>query len=221
MRPPGGVVWLVYCGAIVWSSPATADTGLALATLPLKDRCAVALLIAKEVREVVELSPQGATAPEDPRKLRILISRTADGENPISIFRNREGCGKVSLPLTWTKGAKADVEFAAGDPRKLEPVAHLVVSVRSRASPGWEFIWPVDREYFGCEKGADPGAPKICMGFEVWAAPWSHLPALRIRIKRIGSNPTARHEFFVDGAALEIAKAGSLSVMGGSERVRR
>jgi hypothetical protein len=209
MNPARGLVLAVCFGVIAWSSRAMAETGASLSALPLKDRCAVALLIAKEVREAMEISPQGARGLDDLRKLRILISRTADGEEPVSIFRNHEDCGNVSLPLTWTQGVKSDVEFAVGNPRKLEPVEYQVVSVSSRASPGWEFIWPLNRAYVGCERDADPRMPKICLGLALPSTwPWGHLPALRVKIKRLGNDPAARHEFLVDEAALLIIRAG-------------
>jgi hypothetical protein len=187
-----------------WSGATNAkDTRGGMSTslpdLPLADRCAVALMIAKEVRETAEVIRPASDAIGTGR-LRLLISQSPEGSPPVSIFAPGETCEKHRMPLSWTPGKYVDLDLATGDVRSLPADPYVLVSTKQGTGSSWELTWRVDERYRSCPavRGAAPcneGAPR---------PPAREMPTLRLKVGWHGRGKD--RELEVLDAVIEIAR---------------
>jgi hypothetical protein len=160
--------------------------------MPLKERCALARLLAKQMRDVLEWV--------DRRKLDRAADHFADGALDLAVFESapddpsrpllREGerC-ESSLPLLFPPG-KIQVRTAAGcPPRMKKPYAVLFGKelVRGRR---WEFVWELNTSYAGCDGLVAGGVSRMQVA----------APRIRLVVAR------DRNEFATTTAILEMGR---------------
>jgi hypothetical protein len=155
------------------------EAGPPLSRLPLKDRCSVAELVAKQVREVAEMAVWGKRVIVD-GGLNLLISSSNNDDDLVPIFGAKESCGKMSVSQLMTIGQPIAVSLAAGSPDSLKEGWYVVISSKAVGPSRWELTWRTNHFFHACK--SEPGSvPNVCPGSASTKGP---APVMRIRIGR-------------------------------------
>jgi hypothetical protein len=198
-RATVGVLLLASWSGGAKAKDTTDNRSMSLAALSLADRCAVALMIAKEVLETAEVIRRASDVIGTGR-LRLLISQSPEGHPPVSIFAAGEGCEKHRLPLSWTWGKYIDLDLAAGDVQSFPADPYVLVSTKPATGSSWEVTWRVDERYRSCSaaRGTAPcneGAPRTS---------GRDMPTMRLKVGWRGRGKD--RDLGVLDAVIEIAK---------------
>lgn len=186
-----GLMFLTAVAHVAAQAAPSSATGLA--TFSLAQRCALSTLVAKQVREVVEVTHRTEQLFAGGR-LNLLIAADRRGGEPVPLLRAGEACSDITLPMMLGSG-KLGVSIAAGPPEALAgPGPYVVVSVRATGDRQWELTWPLDDVRLPCTRQS---GVSVCPPGRTSGGPW--LPTLRLRV-------TYRKKFVVKEAVLLLSK---------------
>jgi len=149
------------------ASPPTAPSRPAtVSTLTLKDRCAIAGLVAKQVRDLLAwINPQRLPGVMGDDGFSLLIIPPGHGDEIRSLFARGEDC-VLSLDRVYPSPGKIVVRLGGDPPEELATGrAYAMLFMRQLARGRWQFDWSLGATgYAGCPKDAQdaPGAVDTC-----------------------------------------------------------
>ena len=154
-----GFFWAVSVSSV--SSPPTAPAAKAtVASLPLNDRCAIAGLVAKEMRDLLSwIDPHRLPGVMGDDGFSLLIVRPGAGDEVRSLFERGESC-PISLDRVYPSPAKISVRLAEDPPEQLAPGrAYALLFMRQLGRGRWQFDWSLSATgYTGARRTRKPPA---------------------------------------------------------------
>jgi hypothetical protein len=185
---------LILLAAASGPAPAArASAPTSLSRLPLVERCALARLLGRQLRDVLEWT--------DRRKLDRAGDHFAGGVLDLAIFesgaddpsrplvRQGERC-EATLPLLFPPPAQLQVRIAAGCPPRLEKPYAVLFGKEQARGRRWEFVWELNTSYTGCDGVIAGGVSRMQVA----------APRVRLVVTR------AAKEFVTTHAVLELGR---------------
>jgi hypothetical protein len=166
----------------------------------LKDRCAIARIVAAEV--VDELAFRRWGFPYDNRLLLFISESKIEKKLETSIFGKNETCGEIEVGSRYFPERRVKVTLGRGKENDLpsNQLFHLV-RIQPSSARRWEIAWNTGKYAWTCPKPweREPHVPQICIG------PDSGLVASRTL--RISVVKSATGEFTVASSRLEFLRS--------------
>ena len=168
---PHFFITLVVSWAIA-APPAASTTGsmqpsaATVASLSFKDRCAMATVLAREMRDLLGwIDPRRLPGVIGDDGFSLLIVPPGKGDELRSLFTRGEHCA-VTLDRVYPSPGKIEVRLAEDPPDALPAGrAYALLFMRKLAQGRWQFDWSLSANGFaGCSKEmqADPAALDTC-----------------------------------------------------------
>jgi hypothetical protein len=154
MRPLFVVILVAASAQVASAKPGPGP----LDDVALKDRCAMAVVVAKQIRDVEELT---GSLPAKSGRLQFFIAvyRKKQGDYR-SILDADDVCPSARIPRTYFQGSPVDISFAGGTQQDLNPDLHYVLVRSKRMGNGrWAFTWKVGDSVTGCRRGGRCAGP--------------------------------------------------------------
>lgn len=130
-----------------------------VASLPFKDRCAIAGLVAKEMRDLLAwINPQRLPGVTGDDGFSLLIIPPGPGDEIRSLFLRGEDCA-ISLDRVYPSPGKIVVRLGQDPPEALASGrSYALLFMRQLARGRWQFDWSLGATgYAGCPKDAQAG----------------------------------------------------------------
>lgn len=169
MRPhflPALVVSWAISVPTAASPPAAPSRPTTISSLTFKDRCAIAGLVAKEMRDLLAwINPQRLPGVMGDDGFSLLIIPPGPTDDIRSLFARGEDC-EISLDRVYPGSGKITVHLGGDPPKELAAGrAYALLFMRQLARDRWQFDWSLGATgYAGCPKDAQaaPGIVDTC-----------------------------------------------------------
>jgi hypothetical protein len=189
-------MWLL--GTVASARAPTPGGKRDLANQPLKDRCAIAKIVAKQIVDMKDYSrwgPEISRSVETGDDLNVFVSRRPanDPEKKVSVFRKNESCGALSAKHIYVLNRDVSVTVGSGGRDDLPPEKSFELVWSKTLGPHrWELSWRSDRSIWNCPKDS-----VVCIGLASSPIP---LPTLRVIVVK-----TAAGDFDIESSILEFS----------------